>query len=280
MSVDAKLNRFEEWLVRERGIDTSSAAVYHRTVRLAYEGADPPTGRVRDRSLAPKTRRLVLVSLKAWSEYTQDSGLDRQLDRLAKNLPRPQRSTTREPLSRAHWRTLAQALEADHQLQEPMRAVLAILTIRGLRVGDVLRAERTVLAKGLTDGVVRLALKKEQRLDVTVKPIKRWVTMLLDYNAWERVEDLVSPGAGEKKREIARNHVQVVLRRFADQLGLDDVYPHRLRRTVATYFYEDSGRDLAGLMKYFGWSSVQTAMNYVDHDERERLDAIAERMRK
>jgi integrase len=259
--------------MEERGVDPSTAEVYRRMVRLAYDAPDPPTGRVRDRSAAPKTRRLTAVSLAAWAEFKNDAKLAKAVNRLRKNLPRAVPLEALEPLSKAEWRKLERALEDDEGIPPDVRAVIAIMAIRGLRVGDVLRMERRALARGVKDGVMRIQLKKELRLDVVVtKPLKPWFELLLAQPGWETVADLVAPASSKHRTTVARNRVERWLKTAGDRLGIEGLYPHRLRRTVATAFYAAAKGDIVALMQYMGWTSMQTAYGYINHDQREKVE--------
>ena len=66
------------------------------------------------------------------------------------------------------------------------------------------------------------------------------------------------------------------MRRVAVEAGLDpeEMYPHRLRRTVAVMFLQKANNDLPKLCAFMGWRDLSTAMQYVDYAKLEDIEAI------
>lgn len=78
----------------------------------------------------------------------------------------------------------------------------------------------------------------------------------------------------------ARLNVERVFSRLGEEIGLEAgaVTPHRLRRTYAVNFLQAVDGDVVKLKDHMGWASLQTAMRYVDHSQREELDKVAAAM--
>ena len=91
------------------------------------------------------------------------------------------------------------------------------------------------------------------------------------------VADLLSPGANDAGRVVsARRRLWRMLRAQARAIRMpqQDMYPHRLRHTIATEFYRAT-HDLVALRDYMGWADIKTASRYVTHLRRDELDVIA-----
>jgi integrase len=77
--------------------------------------------------------------------------------------------------------------------------------------------------------------------------------------------------------------VERALSTVAARLGIEDLYPHRLRRTYATEYLRALGPDSEApikLQQHMQWASMTTAFMYVDHPRGAALDEVAVRMLK
>jgi integrase len=270
------LDGFEEWLLTY-GSAQSTASLYVHNVKRAYE-LGGPLERLSDDELAPKTRRHILAACRAWAEYTEDEKLTKRLGKL--KLPADERSTARVPIPRDEWLELMEEVDRADYITEPMRAELGMLGRRGFRRGDVLRLRRREVLAGLKTGTLAYEAKGKRRLEFRVLTTFRgYLEILADHRGWERVRDLIAPRG--RSPQAAGKAVIRALGRCAGQVGLEDVYPHRLRRTYATEFLRQLQGDAEALIKlkeHMQWRSLATAMEYVDHVRGEELDEVAERI--
>jgi integrase len=112
---------------------------------------------------------------------------------------------------------------------------------------------------------------------------RRFLEILPDYNGWDRVEDLISPRSspGKLRRRAASKAAARALNVCAERAGIDDLYPHRLRRTYAVEYLRAMKTDpeaVVKLQQHMQWASLATAMQYVDHHRGAELDVAAEAM--
>lgn len=272
-----QLQKFSVWLVR-RGRDQSTADLYSGNVRRAFAADDPPLGVLRDNALAPKTRSHIKAALRAWAKFHRDADLLELLEDI--KLPPAVRKKAKVPFADDEIRNIRTEIDRADYLDEPMRAVLGLMAVRGLRVGDVLRMRRQEVRDALRTGYGSFELKGHHRIELSLKakPIRRYFAILGDADGkWDRVRDLISDG---ESPQAARMSVWRALKGVAAEVGIEpgDVYPHRLRRTVASNFLEAVNGDLVKLQKYLNWQNISTAASYADHARREEFERIEERL--
>ncbi len=259
------LNKFHNWLV-SRGRDPTTADLYVINVRIAYENEDP-IDRLLDPDISPNTKRVSLAALRAYARFTKDEDLKETLNDL--KLPPVQRIRPKLPLEKHDWRVLVKTIR--DLPDSPNKAVLGMMAVRGFRIGDVLRMKREEISEGLRTGVLMYVAKGNKKLTVGVnESFRDFLEILNQEGKWKRVIDLF-----ETEDKATRMQLRRTLQALAKDVGITDaMYPHRLRRTVATYFLEKVGGDLTKLKDWFGWSSIATAASYSDHYKREELDKI------
>lgn len=271
------LERFAAWL-QKYGRGEGTAALYVRDVRHAY-AAGGPLRRLGNDDLAPKTRRHILAACRAWADFREDGDLLVDLRKV--RLPPPARQTAKVPLERHEWFGLLDAIDAS-QLRPAVRAVLGVMASRGLRVSDVLRLRRREVVAALDHGTLAFEAKGRRRHEYSLLDAWRpYLELLAAQTRWDRVDELVAPGAAAaSRRKTAAKTVARALRRVAREANLvpETVYPHRLRRTYATEYLRELKGDPEALIKlqqHMGWRNLATAMEYVDHSRREQLDEVA-----
>jgi site-specific recombinase XerD len=263
-----------------RGRSEGTAEQYFWCVRQCLKHPGGLTGRLVGRKLAPKTKRINKAALRAWAKFNGDNKLLDQLEDM--RLPPPERVTVKEPLSSDQWAALSAAVE-EVDIDEVSRAILTMICERGFRVSDVLRLSQLQARRSVDTGVLLYRGKGQRQLECMVEPFQWCLDTFIDQGKylpkWDHVWTLVSPRAKNPPR-AARLKIQRYIKQVAEAAGLDpkEVYTHRLRRTIATEFYNET-RDIVALQKYMGWADIKTASNYVDHAEREALEKIASKIR-
>lgn len=65
-----------------------------------------------------------------------------------------------------------------------------------------------------------------------------------------------------KKGKMTKNGIEALLNRIADACGVEDVHPHRFRRTFATELSKN-GCPVVEIQKLLGHSSLNTTMQYI-----------------
>jgi integrase len=272
--MDAELDAFHAWLVGRGRADKTASDRWQVGRCLATRKL---TDRLLDRKLSPNSRRLCLASLRAWARFGKDAALLAELDDI--KLPPPERVLEKVPMEEKAWRRLLAAIDQDDEVDDFGRACLLLVARRGLRAGAVSALLRKRVVAGLKEGVLVFGSKGRQ-LRYGVKPILAQLhVMLAEPRKWTVAADILAPKSAPEHR-ITRGRVVLWenIRRIATRIGEDGVYPHRLRRTYATIFLKRLQGDPESLVKlraHMSWTSIQTAVAYVDHARREELDDVA-----
>ncbi len=256
------------------GDDTVAKYVRHARVALDRGGF---VARLRSH-LAPKTKRLVRAAGRHWAKYTEDQRLRDQLDGV--RLPAPRRVAAKQPLTEAELYRVMDELDSARWIDDALRAVIGLMTYRGLRCGDVLRMRRDEVSRAISKSTMAFEGKGGRRLEFKVlRTYQRWLEVLIDRPRWDRIEDLISHGLQASKRASAGRRVQRAMKKIGKALGLEGLHPHQMRRTYAVTFLLAHKGDPEALMKlteHMQWASMTTAMQYVDHVRGDELDRVAE----
>ncbi|MBT8453026.1 MAG: tyrosine-type recombinase/integrase [Deltaproteobacteria bacterium] len=274
-----ELGGFSAWL-GDYGLDGGTIRLYVHDVKRAYAQGGP-LRRLRDRELAPKTLRHIKAACRGFARFRGDDGLLTELDKI--RLPAPIRKTAKVPLAREELFALVDEIDRADYLDEAMRAELGLMASRGFRCGDVLRLKRREVKAALRQGTLAYEAKGRRRLEFKVLGTFRpYLDLLVSHPRWERVEDLISPRAAEAtRRQAAGRAAARALGLCGANVGIEGLYPHRLRRTYAVEYLRALGPDpfaAIKLQQHMQWASLQTAMGYVDHDRGSELDDVAESM--
>lgn len=284
------LVRFRESLV-ERGMSAGTVDLYALLVRTCARHPKGLLGRLVDADLAPKSLHANRAAIMAWARFAEDDELERKLKRM--RLPPSVRVNPKTEFATGLWRDLAAGVRADRTLPPAMRATLLLITVRGLRCSDALRVRRAEVATALRTGRLGFEGKGRRRQDYDVRPIREALELLhAQKGDWVLVEDLLVSrrcrASGAARRKMAAQAVRRSLLKIALKIAPDDarggsVYPHRFRRTQATEFLRRMKGDpqaLPKLMTYMGWSSMATALQYVDAVDKDQLDNVGNDMAK
>ncbi len=270
---ETSLKDFRAWLLR-RGRSDGTAALYMKNLKKC--AADETlTTRLVEGELAPLTRRTNKAALSAWATFTKDGELAADIKEI--RLPPARRVTPKIPLPSEDWRRVVKHIETV-KIDEPTRQLSLVIARRGLRVGDALRIRRRDVVSSLGSGILSFEGKGRKRYEFPIGSIKGQLEALAKIKDWDVARELVSRG---KSRIAAERRMGRVFDRFADELELDDVHPHRMRRTYATRYLEALKGDPRALLKlqsHMGWASVNTAAMYADAVDRGELAEVGERM--
>lgn len=273
----ATVEGFGEYLAKlSLGQDT--IAKYQQHARAALQRGF--AARLRNHKLAPKTKRLARAVGRHWAAYARDPQLREELS-LAR-LPAPRRVAAKQPLAASDLERVMEELDRATWLDDGLRAVIGLMTYRGLRCGDVLRMRREEVTQALSKSAMAFEGKGGRRLEFKVlRTYRRWLEVLTDQPGWSRIEDLISQGQPGSRRASAGRRVQRAMRKIGRALGIDGLHPHQMRRTYAVTFLRAHKGDPEALMKlteHMQWANMTTAMQYVDHVRGDEIDRVAETM--
>ncbi len=275
MDVTAKnLTAFQQWLVR-RGRMADTAALYVRNVRRCSAEPEGMTARLLGTALAPNTMRSNLASLRAWALFSDDRGLARELADI--RMPPARRVRAKPPLSRDDWHRSIKHLQTA-ELDEPVRCVLLIMALRGMRSGDVMRIKRAEVVSALASGKLAYEGKGRKRIEFSATPIRAPLEALAAIRGWDVVRDLIT---SSKDVKVASNRIRRASQRVAGQIGIMKMNPHRYRHTFATCFLAELKGDPNALLKlqqHMAWESMATAARYVGATAQDELDAVGDRL--
>jgi integrase len=273
------LKGFKEWMVA-RGRDPDTADNYVADLLPMLQHPSGPLGRLRERNLSPNTLRRFKASLSAWAKYTDDEILKEKLSDFT--LPPAERVTIQKPLTKEQWKALLNGIDNAVEHKPAIRCAIALMAIRGFRIGDVLRLKRTEVADALRTNIVTFYGKRRSITRWDVSNFRKYLATLLDKEGWETLAQLISPNSVKSPDKAAEKAVSMAFKKISKDLGFDpkEVHPHTLRRTYAVYYLEAVKGDLEKLRAHMNWKDIATAARYVDFADHEKLNAVATDMMK
>ena len=137
------------------------------------------------------------------------------------------------------------------------KAIISFLLSTGCRISEVCRLNRdsidftsnecTVLGKGDKERTVLFD-------DVTAMLLKRYFS--------ERIDDSPALFVGKCTNRMTPGGVRAKLKTIANRANVDNVHPHRFRRTLATHLI-DRGMDIQEVASLLGHEKLDTTMKYV-----------------
>ena len=141
------------------------------------------------------------------------------------------------------------------------RAIISFLLSTGCRISEVCSLNRdsidfrnlecTVLGKGNKERVVFID-------NVTAMLLKRYFN--------ERKDMCEALFTGRRNERLSPNGVRAMLKRVANMAHVEDVHPHRFRRTLATSLI-DHGMQIQDVASILGHEKLDTTMTYVYIDK-------------
>jgi integrase/recombinase XerC len=283
---------FLAWLRHERRASAHTVLAYGRDVGAfvaflsAHRGAEVDDGMMaaagladlrawlasrHGAGLAASSNARALSAVKALHRWAARQGIWENLAATGFRGPRLPRGLPR-PLDAAD---AAAALEgAGAMSEEPWiaardTAVLALLYGCGLRIGEALALDRSVLPVGDT---LRVSGKGRKQREVPVLPLVREAiaeyARLCPHPARPRGPLFLGARGGRLRPEI----VQARLRQLRAALGLPEhATPHALRHSFATHLLA-AGADLRAIQELLGHASLATTQRYTGVDATRLLE--------
>ena len=137
------------------------------------------------------------------------------------------------------------------------KAIVCILLSTGCRISEICGLDRdsldfvnkevTVLGKGNKERTVFLD-------DVCIMCLTRYLA--------ERKDDNPALFIGKRRERLEPGGVREMLRVLAQKAGVENVHPHRFRRTLATNLI-DHGMELQNVSQILGHERLDTTMKYI-----------------
>jgi integrase len=270
---------FGDWL-RRRGRERS-ATKYCQIIRRWIENPVAFERKISASGHAPSYRRNLVAAVRAWAKYQEDHELASRFDDV--RLPPPVPQDQREPFLRDDWFTILDTIEG---LDDPRRSVCALIALRGIRCGDVLRLERRDIARAIDSGTLSFESKGQRWQHFSATPLLASLRRLdeMEWRGGRRVRNLVCPRSlDEDAQESAGRAIRRAFDGLADELGMkrEDLYAHRFRHTYATLYLQEMQGDPEAVFKLqsqMGWARLETAASYLRRSRRDELDEVESKM--
>lgn len=275
----AELERFLEYLHRERNAAAATRSAYRRDLRrfadfLARQGIDDwarvATGQVQGfvaaehrRGVSGRAIARALAAIRALFAWLLREGRVGHDPAAGVRAPRGPRGLPRALEIEEVERLVA--VPGDGPLARRDRALLELFYSGGLRLAEL--ADLDVAGVDLGDGVARVTGKGARTRVVPVgAPARRALADWLQVRAaWAGAEQpaLFVTRAG---RRLSRRAIQARVGHWARRLGLPrHVHPHMLRHSFATHLLESSG-DLRAVQDLLGHADIATTQVYTHLD--------------
>lgn len=267
-TMTTELQDFRKWL-RRRGRTQGTANAYAYQISRGID-----LDRLVDEDAAPKYLHSIRAAYKSYAKFMKDDELMDELEEIA--LPPALRTREKSILTKDQWRDLIDEIDEADYISEPTRAALGMMACRGFRKGDVLRLRKEDVARGLSEGVLTYKAKGRRLLQFPVNDHWGPYLEILNQFKFQHVAEIVSPRADlESAHDSAASSVARSLSGCAEEIGVDDIHPHLLRKTYATLYYQKC-KDPEKLRAHMQWASIQTAMLYVAKSDQKELEAVAD----
>jgi integrase/recombinase XerD len=181
-------------------------------------------------------------------------------DNLADAVEAPGRSIRfEEPLSKDELRQLLEACdEGNHPVRD--RAIIMTLADTGLRRGEIADLSRDQLS---IDGDIVCVNRIDPKSNAP-KPIflgNTTTSLVLQYLE-KREDNNPALWMGEGGDPLTAEGIRQVVKRRANDAGLDRVHPHLFRKTFATWWIRNGG-DIDRLKKLGGWKTDEALQVYI-----------------
>jgi len=146
------------------------------------------------------------------------------------------------------------------------RAILAVLSYAGLRVGELLNLKLSDIKKN--DNSIKVDNAKKQSSRMVYVP--SYLFFYID--EWKKVRPknakyLFCSRYGKK---LLNDYIQKMVKRYAKKIDSNkDIHPHCLRHSITTIWLKE-GRNIRGIQKQLGHRSLNTTQIYLDYFDDER----------
>lgn len=137
------------------------------------------------------------------------------------------------------------------------KAIISILLSSGCRISEICGLNKEDINFVTKEIVVFGKGKKERTVfidDVTVMQIKRYLM--------ERTDDEEALFIGKRGNRLTTGGIEKMLHKVAEKAEVDNVHPHRFRRTLATNLI-DHGMAIQEVAAILGHEKLDTTMKYV-----------------
>lgn len=277
--MDEQVAQFIQHIERERGLSVNTTAAY-RTDLEQFETFLGERGIIgwalvshdtildfiiylRERSYANSTIARRTAAVKSFFAYLSSVGL-----------------VSSDPTERIDSpkvdRYLPKAIspdQVDELLELPLRfstpeglrdkAMLELLYATGLRVSELVALNMSDL--NTSGGTVRCAGKGRERFipisGTALTSLEEYLDIGRTHLARSQEQAVDALFLNHRGKRLTRQGFWLILKGYAEQLGLEDLTPHTLRHSFATHML-NSGADLRAVQEMLGHASISTTQIY------------------
>jgi site-specific recombinase XerD len=257
---------FTRWLKDSLGEEFSASAVTPTDIR-DYKAFLQTT-----RGCRPATVNRRLAALRRFFQWAVSSGSSSENPTIAvkgvQSVPRGPRSLEKREVDR-----IVRAVEQDGSKRN--LAILHMLRHTGLRVGELcaLRLSDVVLSERRGTVTVRSGKGNKHRVVPLNNDVRKAIRESLDVRPQIADDHLF---IGQRGEPLRPQGVELLVRQYAKQAGLENVTPHVLRHSFARQAL-DSGTDLVTVATLLGHQRLETTAIYTKPSERD-LEKAVERL--
>ncbi|EOH83325.1 hypothetical protein UAS_02340 [Enterococcus asini ATCC 700915] len=142
--------------------------------------------------------------------------------------------------------------------------VMAIGIKTGLRISDILNLKVSDVKNKIQTEIVEIKTGKKRTLH-----LKSLTSNIIDYlNTEHSAEsEWLFPSPTDSSRQLASHQYYKILQKVADNLGLDYIGTHTLRKTFSYFFLKQNKGDIVTLMKILNHSSQAVTLRYAGIEE-------------
>ena len=266
--VNEKLIRRYRACLMVDGKSDKTAAQYVRTIRKLSDMIGKPFTEMgtydvrfflameKDRGLSNRTLENQRANLSAFFQWMTDDEIIPK-NPIAKIKPLKYAEEVREPFTDVELDALRSSCRSTKE-----RALIEMLVSTGVRVSELASMEvKDINLDNLSVHVIHGKGSKERITYTTAVSAKHLITYLK-----QRKEDGPALFYNKNHEPIEPGGIRHILNAIAARAGVNNVHPHRFRRTFATNLAK-RGMDIQEIQRLLGHSNINTTMVYVRTDD-------------
>ena len=143
------------------------------------------------------------------------------------------------------------------------RAIIEMLASTGLRVSELVQLDVTDIDLNSNAVRVRHGKGDKERITYMTDVAKKHYQSYL-YGRKEMHPAAITNRCGDR---LTANGIRMILKKIGNRAGVENVHPHRFRRTFATGL-ANRGMDVQEVGKLLGHANINTTMVYVHTDDK------------
>ncbi|MGX7211826.1 tyrosine-type recombinase/integrase [Enterococcus innesii] len=142
--------------------------------------------------------------------------------------------------------------------------IMAIGIKTGLRISDILNLKVSDVKNKTQTEIIEIKTRKKRTVH-----LKSLTSNIIDYlNTEHSAEsEWLFPSPTDNTKHLASHQYYKILQKIADNLGLDYIGTHTLRKTFSYFFLKQNKGDIVTLMKILNHSSQAVTLRYAGIEE-------------